>query len=550
MESHISNLIDPRSGFNSKTKTFHSLRPPIPLPPFDQPLSVAQYILSNNLRSIKSHHTVFLTDASSGTHLTYSTFLHHASSLALSLRQRYSLKANDVAFVLCPTSLNLPIVYFALLSLGVTVNPSNPLCSDSEITHQLNLTRPTIAFATKKTSQNLPSSLHKVLIDTPEFYSFLTQYENVDMDSVVNQVRVTQSDTTAILFSSGTTGRVKAVALTHRNFIALLCGIYHNRRQNPLPDIPPVSLLTVPLFHMLGFDFVLRGIATGDPVVLMNKFDFEGVLRAIEKYKVRSMPVSPPFIVALLKSDLTNKYDLSSLLQFGCGGAPLGEEVARKFMEKFPNIVLLQGYGLTESSGGATWAVGPDEAKQLRSVGRLTERAEAKIVDTITGEALGPGQKGELCLRGSSIMKGYVGDNKATSETLDSEGWLKTGDLCYFDSDGFLYVVDRLKELIKYKGYQVPPAELEALLQSHPEISDAAVIPYPDEEAGQIPVAYVVREPGSKITETQIMDYISKQVAPYKKIRRISFINAIPKSPAGKILRRELVNHALSGSRL
>ncbi|KAJ7956077.1 4-coumarate:CoA ligase-like protein [Quillaja saponaria] len=213
---------------------------------------------------------------------------------------------------------------------------------------------------------------------------------------------------------------------------------------------------------------------------------------------------------------------------------------------KFPNVEIVQGYGLTESGGGATRMLGPDEAKQHGSVGRLAENMEAKIVDPSTGEALPPAQGGELWLRGPTIRKGCVGHDKATAETLDSEGWLKTGDLCYFDSDGFLYIVDRLKELIKYKAYQVPPAELERLLHSNPEIADAAVIPYPDENARKIPMAYVVRKPGRNVTAGQIIDFVAKQVAPYKKIRRVSFINSIPKSPAGKILRRELVSHTLS----
>ncbi|XP_021980737.1 4-coumarate--CoA ligase-like 9 [Helianthus annuus] len=153
-----------------------------------------------------------------------------------------------------------------------------------------------------------------------------------------------------------------------------------------------------------------------------------------------------------------------------------------------------------------------------------------------------------IFIRGPMIMKGYVRDKEATAATMESEGWLKTGDLCYFDYDGFLFIVDRLKELIKYKAYQVPPAELERYLQSIPDVVDAAVIPYPDEEAGQIPMAYVVRKPGSKICEAQIMEIIAKQVSPYKKIRKVAFINAIPKTPAGKILRRELVKHALSGA--
>ncbi|KAK1575295.1 hypothetical protein Q3G72_004249 [Acer saccharum] len=202
----------------------------------------------------------------------------------------------------------------------------------------------------------------------------------------------------------------------------------------------------------------------------------------------------------------------------------------------------------TETGGMTAATMEPVEVTRLDSVGRLAEFMEAKIVDPITGEALFPGKEGELWLRGPNIMKGYVGDDKATAEALDSEGWLKTGDLCYFDSQGLLFIVSRLKELIKYKAFQVPPAELEHLLLSIPEIADAAVIPYPDEDVGQIPMAFVVRKLESNITESQVIEFIAKQVAPYKQIRRFAFINSIPRSHAGKILRRELVDRALSAN--
>lgn len=283
----------------------------------------------------------------------------------------------------------------------------------------------------------------------------------------------------------------------------------------------------------------------GATVVLMGKFELQAMLKAVEKYRVGLLPVSPPVVLALVKSELIGKYDLSSLRTVMCGGAPLGKEVSQRFQQQFPNVELVQGYALTESLLGSRM-MGPDETKQYGSIGRLAEYMEAKIVNPVTGEALPPGCKGELWLHGPAIMKGYVGDEKATAETLDPEGWLKTGDLCYFDSEGFLYIVDRLKELIKYKAYQVPPAELEHLLQSHQQIAEAAVIPYPDEEAGQVPMAFVVRKPGACVTESEIMDFIAEQVAPYKKIRRVAFISSIPKNPAGKILRRELINHALS----
>ncbi|KAL9375486.1 hypothetical protein Peur_032365 [Populus x canadensis] len=546
--------IDPRSGFCQQTKTFHSLRPPTPFPPLHQPLSITQFVLSLlHSSTIPTTTTTYLTIPSTAQSLTYSQAIDQIYSLSSSLRNHYSLNNNDVAFILCPPSLHVPILYFSLLYLGVTISPANPLNSDSELAHQIQLCKPKIAFATSQTAHKLPSlPLGTVLIDSPEF----TSLTHPKPQTTHPQVEVSQSDVAAILYSSGTTGRVKGVALTHRNLITLISGFHHNKAvPDPnQPGPPPVSLLILPLFHVFGFFKSINAFSIGETLVLMERFDFVDMLKCVEKYRITRMPVSPPLIVAFVKADFTKKYDLSSLKTLGCGGAPLGKEVADALKEKFPHVEIVQGYGLTETGGGATRTIGPEESRQLASVGRLSENMEAKIVDPGTGEALGLGQRGELWLRGPTVMKeqwryvGYVGDEKATAETLLPDGWLKTGDLCYFDSEGFVYIADRLKELIKYKAYQVPPAELEKLLQSNPEIADAAVIPYPDEEAGQIPMAYVVRKPGSNITEAQIMDSIAKQVAPYKKIRRVAFISAIPKSPAGKILRRELVNHALSGA--
>lgn len=414
------------------------------------------------------------------------------------------------------------------------------------------LCKPMIAFATKPTASKLPSSfpLGTILLDSPEFVSMI----QTPVSNPIAYPIIHQSDSAAILYSSGTTGKVKGVELTHRNLIALMASLYYNKYDNAINEgentevEQHVSFMTLPLFHVFGFFMLIRLAGMGETTVITERFDFEKMLAAVEKYRVTYMPVSPPLVVAMAKSDLALKYDLSSLELLACGGAPLGKEVAERFKSRFPNVAILQGYGLTETTGGTTGMSGPEESDQYGSAGRLAVNVEAKIVDPDSGEALPPGQRGELWLRGPTIMKGYVGDKQATSATFGPEGWLKTGDLCYFDADGFLYVVDRLKELIKYKAYQVPPAELEHLLQSIPDVADAAVIPYPDEEAGQIPMAYVVRRPESTISESQIIDAIAKQVSPYKKIRRVAFINAIPKSPAGKILRRELVNHATNGA--
>ncbi|KAL9335342.1 hypothetical protein Peur_072523 [Populus x canadensis] len=533
-----------KGGYCLESKTFQSLRPPATPPPPHQPLSITQFILSLlHSSAIPTTQKNYLIMPSTGQSLTYSEAINQIYSLSSSLKSLYNLNKNDVSFILCPPSLHVPILYFSLLYLGVTISPANPLSSNSELTHQVQLSKPKIAFATSQTAHKLPSfPLGTILIDSPEFISLLTQISK--RDTPTNHVEVSQSDTAAILYSSGTTGRVKGVSLTHRNVIAPIAAF---QKSSAELDPHAVSLLTLPLFHVFGFFLLINEFRWGRTLVLTERFDFEQVLKVVERYRVSDMPVSPTIILTLLKSDLTNKYDLSSLRRLSCGGAPLSKEVAEKFKRKFPQAEIMQGYGLTEA-GAVSRIIGPEECNRHASVGRLCGNMEAKIVDSLTGEAFGPGKRGELWLRGPSIMKGYVGDEKATAETLDSEGWLKTGDLCFFDSEGFLYIVDRLKELIKYKAYQVPPVELEQLLLSNPEIADAAVIPYPDEEAGQIPMAYVVRKPGSSITEAHIMDSIAKQVAPYKKIRRVAFTDAIPRSPAGKILRRELINHALSGA--
>ncbi|CAN6850978.1 unnamed protein product [Brassica oleracea var. botrytis] len=551
-KSNHSRTIDLLSGYDQRTGIYHSLRSSLSLPPIDQPLSASEYVLSllrtssppatagKNIESL-----TYLVNANSGESLTYGELLRKVRSLAATLRERFT--SGDVAFILSPASLHVPVIYLALMSIGVVISPANPIGSEVEVSHQVEVSKPVIAFATSETVNKLRSGsfpLGVVLIDSPEFLSWLTKPE---LDNPI-PVRVNQTDTAAILFSSGTTGKVKGVILTHRNVIASTA-VSHQRAVNDPVDYDRVGLFPLPLFHVFGFAMMIRAISLGEKLVLLGRFELEAMMKAVEKYKVTGMPVSPPLIVALVKSELTRKYDLSSLRSLGCGGAPLGKDIAERFKRKFPGVDIVQGYGLTESTGQAAVTSGPEEMVRYGSVGRISENMEAKIVDPSTGEALPPGKNGELWLRGPVIMKGYVENEKATAETLDQEGWLKTGDLCYIDHEGFLYIVDRLKELIKYKAYQVPPVELEQILQSNPDVVDAAVVPFPDEDAGEIPMAFIVRKPGSNLNEAQIIDFVAKQVAPYKKVRRVAFINAIPKNPAGKILRRGLTKIAVDGNK-
>lgn len=359
--------------------------------------------------------------------------------------------------------------------------------------------------------------------------------------------RINQDDTATLLYSSGTTGPSKGVVSSHKNLIAMVQVVM--ARFGKEQETRETFICTVPMFHIYGLAVFAMGLlAMGSTIVVLSKFEMHDMLSSIEKFRATFLPLVPPILVAMLNNAdaIKRKYDLSSLHTVVSGGAPLSKEVTEGFIEKYPNVSIFQGYGLTESSGIGASTESLEESRKYGTAGLVSASTEAMIVDTETAQPLPVNRTGELWLRGPTIMKGYFSNEEATTSTITPEGWLKTGDVCYIDSDGFLFVVDRLKELIKYKGYQVPPAELEALLLTHPAIVDAAVIPYPNKEAGQVPMAYVVRKAGSSLSGSQVMDFVAEQVAPYKRIRKVAFISSIPKNPSGKILRKDLIKLATS----
>ncbi|PNX71577.1 4-coumarate-CoA ligase 9-like protein, partial [Trifolium pratense] len=335
--------IDPNTGYCSQSRTFHSLRPIVPLPPPSQPLSLTDYSLSLLPETAISNNIPALIDSATDHHLTYPTFLRQIKSLTSFLQQsRTSLSKGHVALILTPSSLHVPVLYFSLLSLGVIVAPANPLSSQSELTHLIQLTKPVIAFATSTTASKIPNlPFGTIVIDSPSFLSILDSNSN----SELRRVETTQSDTAAILFSSGTTGKIKGVLLTHRNLIALIggfCYLKHAYDDGVENEPHPVSLFPLPLFHVFGFFMLVRALAMGETLVLMQRFDFEGMLKAVQKYRITYMPVSPPLVTAFAKSELVKKYDLSSIRLLGSGGAPLGKEVAESFKTKFPNVEIVQ----------------------------------------------------------------------------------------------------------------------------------------------------------------------------------------------------------------
>jgi acyl-CoA synthetase (AMP-forming)/AMP-acid ligase II len=351
------------------------------------------------------------------------------------------------------------------------------------------------------------------------------------------QVAVDPDTAVALLpYSSGTTGLPKGVMLTHANLVTTVRQVNRGLRLTARDTV----LAVAPFFHVMGFTATLAlPLACGATVVTMPRFDLEGFLALVQRHRVTVLVVPPPVMAALPRHPLVDRYDLSSLELIVSGGAPLDAELQRAVAARVPGAAVGQGWGLTETSIGIT-TPDRDAGTVPGSVGRVMPNTELRVVDPATGRDLGAGERGELWARGPQVMAGYLGRPDATAEMIDAGGWLHTGDLGHVDADGNVFVVDRLKELIKVSAYQVAPAELEALLAGHPAVADAAVIPRPDATHGEIPVALVV--PRGEVDPDELIAWVAAQVAPHKRIRAVRQVDTIPRTPSGKLLRRVLID--------
>ncbi|GMS94140.1 hypothetical protein PENTCL1PPCAC_16315, partial [Pristionchus entomophagus] len=349
-------------------------------------------------------------------------------------------------------------------------------------------------------------------------------------------------------YSSGTTGPAKGVMLSHRAIGTMIDIFLEHFKREIFSVIGPenysfydeTSLVYFPLYHMLGFGMLNNSLLAGATAVMMGRFDPEIFLSAIAKYRPRILITAPPILIFLSKYPMVKEYDCSSIEVVLCGAAPAGKDACMEFLSQHKNVkYLCQAYGMTECTMGSHLPV-LNVKDPYMGVGKAASNVEQKMVDVSTGKEVGEGERGEIWVRSPTLMMGYLNRHEATVETLDKDGWLHTGDIGYMDADGRLYIVDRLKELIKVKGLQVAPAELEDLLLSHPKIKDAAVIGIPDPKVGELVRAYVDRVDDT-LTEEDVIKFVAEKVSRYKHITGgVKFVPDIPKSPSGKILRKNL----------
>ncbi len=491
---------------------------------------------------------VALIDPATGAETSYGALVAQINAFAGAIAARGVEKGTVIA-LLCPNVPAFATVFHGALRVGAVVTTLNSLYTAEEIASQLRDAEATWFITVSPLLPQAKAAAAEVGIPAerlivldgaeghPNLRDLLTSGEQppeVSFDPMTHLA--------VLPYSSGTTGKPKGVMLTHHNLVANVA------QCRVLIDLTPEDrvLAVLPFFHIYGMTVLLNlALRQRSSLVTMPRFDLVEFLTHIQNFKCTFLFIAPPIAVALAKHPIVDQFDISSVHTMFSGAAPLdgatGEAAATRLHAR-----MLQGYGMTELSPVSHAMVANRTDVPVSSIGELLPNMQAKIVDVSTGQEItevgseGETAPGELWVRGPNVMVGYLDRPDATAETLDADGFLHTGDVAVYHEGGYFSIVDRVKELIKYKGYQVAPAELEALLLSHPKVMDAACIGVHDEDGQEIPKAFVVAKPDSNLTAEEVMEFVASHVAPYKKVRRVEFIEQIPKSSAGKIMRRDL----------
>ena len=514
---------------------YRSARPALAIP--DLPLT--DFVLA---RARERGARPAIVDGPTGRTITYAELPDLVDRAAAALAV-LGIRKRDTCAIFSPNAPHFPVAVLAIARLGAVVTTASPMSTCDDLVRQLQDSRPRILFTSSAVGATAFSACARLQSDTPieHVFSFdaldgATAFEDLLAEpGTPPDVTIDPGDIVALPYSSGTTGLPKGVMLSHGNLVA---NVLQLDSSGYLRDGEDTIVAFLPFFHIYGITAImLIGLWSGATMVVMPRFEMEPYLDLVERHGATVLHVVPPIVLALAKGGAAHERRLSSVRKLFSAAAPLSATVTSLCCARL-GCGLQQGYGLTETSPGTHTSADHPAGAKPGSIGRPIANTECRVVDPVTGQDVEPGCDGEIWIRGPQVMVGYLNRPDATREMVTEDGWLRTGDIGHADADGDFFIVDRLKELIKYKGMQVAPAELESLLLSHPAVADAAVVAQPDEEAGEIPRAFVVLK--GPATAESLMAFVAGRVSSYKKIRRLEFIDAIPKSPSGKILRRLL----------
>ncbi|GJQ74374.1 hypothetical protein Trydic_g21249 [Trypoxylus dichotomus] len=521
-------------------------------PPLHVPLPGGSLGHVLRTRMLQYRHKIAFIDEFTAESISYNDLISISQNLSNALRNlnfrkddRIAICSKNNIYYTCPV---LSALYLGLIT--------TPMCCDyleGELRNTLQLTQPRLIFCSRNQIQfflglrrQMPFIQYLVIMDLREsedgvetLKTFIERHasHNEDIERF-SAVEVDVEDQVAfVIFSSGTTDLPKGAMLTHKNILTSVVHITDPNIRFADPKEPYLCIM--PFYHVFGLITTLGMLFCGMLGRVFCRFDDIIFLKALEKYRISRLSMAPPLVVLLAKSQLVERFDLSSLKEISYVVGCISEETEKLIKKRLNVNNIRQMYGLTETTSVAV-AV-PALTEKPGSVGKVLPTMSILVRDPDSGESLGPNQMGEICFKGDLVMKGYYGNPTATRQIFIEDGWMRTGDLGYFDEDEYVFMVDRLTELIKYKGYQVPPAQLESLLLKHPGIRECGVVGVPDEESGELPMAFVVKQPGVSITESEIIDYVAANVSNEKQLRGgVRFLEEIPKNTIGRMVRRML----------
>ncbi|KAI0095115.1 amp dependent CoA ligase [Irpex rosettiformis] len=554
---------------------------PGPLPHIPDNLTLPQFILDawHPNRPVNTHLNPVLIEDSTGRGVGLSELRARTFGLANEMRARWNIGENDVVCIFSPNHVDYPVALWAAHRLGAIVTTANPAYTADELVYQLNLTKASVIFthssslltAEKAAREAGLTSSRVAVLDSPEGYagnystldrlvaeglSKLPTFEERRLNPGEGKTKI------ALLnFSSGTTGKPKAVAIAHYAVMANVIQMAHygratsesSRRYRP----GQVVLAALPFYHIYGLIVVMHFYTfVGFSLVIMPKFSLEGLLDDIQRFRINHLLLVPPMIVLLAKNPIVTKYDLASVTMCMSGAAPLSAELTSQYCERIPTSAIGQGYGMTETATTLTFPRIDVKVDTLGSGGQLLAGNICRILKA-DGKWAGYNEPGELIVKGPTAALCYFNNPEATKETFlyfdgKPDRWVRTGDEVKINEIGEVFVVDRMKEILKVRGFQVAPAELEGHLLGHPDVADCCVVGIPDEYSGEVPLAFVVpshaaqnrmnSDPQEAIkVKESIVKFVHDHKVHYKRLTGgVEFLDSIPKNPSGKLLRRFL----------